>query len=28
LQKPGDNSTNMYFLQNGVIEIYIKMENG
>ena len=28
LQRPGELSDKLYFLQNGVIEIYIKMENG
>jgi len=28
LQRPGENSTNLYFLQDGVIEIFTNMENG
>lgn len=28
MQKPGDNATALFFLQDGVIEIYTKTENG
>ena len=28
MQEPGDNATTLFFLQDGVIEIFTKLENG